>query len=116
MTQIVNLTGHPVNIYRNDIMGSANPEFITSYPSAGCVRVHQKTLTRERVMDQSGNIIPITTNVYTEPLLPPQEPGKLYIVSLIVANLFRDRDDLVIPNGFIHLDKTKVGCISLAKL
>ena len=91
MDKIINLTGHPVIIYQLN----AEPIVI---PSEGQVRARYTT-NKMGFLDTPLGKVPITQNVYHRSrYMPPIVQGTYYIVSRIVAELFPERNDLLITN------------------
>lgn len=106
--ELVNLTPHAVNI----VTAEGDP-IITVEPSGILARVSSSTVV---VGDLDG--IPITATKYGEVEgLPAPEPGKVYIVSSLVAQRCKGRDDVFIPNESVRDDKGRiVGCKSLGRV
>ena len=106
--KIVNLTPHAINF-----VGEAGEALMTIEPSGKIVRVTAKTVT-------TGNIngIPVTETVFGEvENLPLPTSDTIYIVSSLVAQRFKDRDDVFIPNESVRDEKGRViGCKSLGKI
>lgn len=106
--KIVNLTPHAINF-----VGGAGEALMTIEPSGQIVRVTAKTVT-------TGNIngIPVTETVFGEvENLPLPTSDTIYIVSSLVAQRFKDRDDVFIPNESVRDEKGRViGCKSLGKI
>lgn len=106
--KIVNLTPHAINF-----VGEAGEALMTIEPSGQIVRVTAKTVT-------TGNIngIPVTETVFGEvENLPLPTSDTIYIVSSLVAQRFKDRDDVFIPNESVRDEKGRViGCKSLGKI
>ena len=106
MKKIINLTPHSVSI--------VNPEgkIIKVFEVSGQIaRCSQST----KIV---GNIdgIPLTQSVFGEVGdLPPQEKNTLFIVSRLVLNACKDRNDLLVPNELVRDEQGNiVGCQSLA--
>lgn len=106
MKKIINLTPHSVSI--------VNPEgkIIKVFEVSGQIaRCSQST----KIV---GNIdgIPLTQSVFGEVVdLPPQEKNTLFIVSRLVLNACKDRNDLLVPNELVRDEQGNiVGCQSLA--
>lgn len=106
--KIVNLTPHAINF-----VGEAGEALMTIEPSGQIARVTAKTVT-------TGNIngIPVTETVFGEvENLPLPTSDTIYIVSSLVAQRFKDRDDVFIPNESVRDEKGRViGCKSLGKI
>lgn len=102
---IINLTPHAINIV-ND-----NHEAVKTFESEGIARVS----CRSEVQGNLGGI-PITRKIFGEVEgLPEEKPGVHYIVSSLVASAAPDRQDLLVPDGYVRDEKGMViGCTALA--
>ena len=108
MDKIINLTGHDINIMCPD--GS-----MITIPSDGMLRSRYTTNHLPDMVTNYGNI-PITQNHYHRIRSMPQElPNTFYIVSRLVAELYPERNDLLMVNGLIKQSGKTIGCRSLAK-
>ena len=105
--EIINLTQQKINII-ND-----NGESITIEPSGTVARVSCRTVTTGEIMG-----IPVTETVYgTVEGLPEFQNGIVYIVSALVAQHCKDRNDVFIPNESVRDDKGRIiGCKSLGRI
>jgi hypothetical protein len=104
--KIVNLTPHAINILtENHAMA-----IIASGEIARC-----KT-ERKVIGDIDG--IPVTSTVFGEVEgLPEPQEGTIYIVSSLVAQACRDRNDVFIPDDTVRDDEGKIiGCRSLGRI
>ena len=101
--EIINLTPHAVNL----ILSTGT----LTIPSEGLTRCSQQDVL-------VGNIagIDITETSYGEVQgLPEPRENTYYIVSRLVLNACRDRNDLLVPNELVRDDKGNIiGCQSLA--
>lgn len=104
---IVNLTPHRIAICFDN--GSTLP----IEPSGQLARVSSKT-----VKIGMFNNIPITTTVYGDVVgLPEPKTDTIYIVSSLVAQHVKNRDDVFIPNESVRDDKGRIiGCRSLCRI
>lgn len=105
-TKMVNLTPHTINFITNGIK-------IAIEPSDEIARV---TCT-SKIVDII-NEIPVTENEYGEVTgLPDPEEGTIYIVSSLVAQRCKDRNDVFIPSDSIRDEKGRIiGCKSLGRV
>lgn len=86
--QIVNLTPHAIVIAKQD--GSQ----ITVSPTTPAARVQQQHVLLHAIDD-----IPVSHVVYGQvEHLPDPQPDTIYVVSAIVAQQCRDRDDVLAPD------------------
>lgn len=106
--KIINLTPHAINF-----VGEDGSELFEIVPSGVVARVTTETVT-------IGNIngIPVKKTMFGEvdDLLAPM-PNTVYIVSSLVAQRCKDRDDVFIPNETVRDEKGRIiGCKSLGKI
>ena len=108
-TKIINLTPHAITFVDPD----TSAPILVVEPSGLVARVSTRT---ERVGTVAG--IPLTQTVFGEVKdLPNPEEGVVYIVSSLVAQRFKDRDDVFIPNESVRDDKGRIiGCKSLGRV
>lgn len=104
--KIINCTPHPINIIGD------NNEVIASFPKGDIIpRLTQKTV-------QVGGIngIPLTSTNFSETQnMPRKLDGVVYIVSRLVLEDNRDRNDLLVPNEIVRDDDGNIiGCRSLS--
>lgn len=87
------------------------------HPSGQLARVTSRTVQVGSV-DCGGMTIPLTATEYGEVEgLPEPEDGTIYVVSSLVAQSFRERDDVFIPNESVRdEDGHIVGCKSLGRV
>jgi hypothetical protein len=109
--KLVNCVSHDVVIVAND--GAT----ITIPPSGAVARC---TVTRSVVgtVTIDAVTVPVTATVLGQVVdLPQPEPETLYIVSRVVAEAARDRDDLVVPDDVIRDDQGRIiACRALARV
>lgn len=103
---IINLTPHEVNILSGD-------KQIDLEPSGTVARCYVE---RDTVGEING--IPLTQNHFGQVTgLPDPEKDTFYIVSALVANACKERDDLVIPDETVRDGQgCIIGCRSLARV
>lgn len=106
--KIINLTPHKVTIVNTE--GTS----IMEIPVSGIVaRVTCETV-------QTGEIegIPVTETSYSEVTgLPDPSEGIVYIVSSLVAQRCKDRNDVFIPNESVRDEEGRIiGCKSLGRV
>ena len=102
---IINLTPHDIVLYIND-----KPVL---YESQGVVRANCES---ELVGTING--INVYKNKYTSiDKMPKYKKGTYYIVSRIVAEIMRNRKDLLLANETVRDDKGQIiGCKSFSRL
>ena len=110
MYKLLNLTGHDITI-KNRLM----PEPVI-IPSSGRLRARYTTIDRGFLQTEVGNIHLTQNHYYKMRNMPDPKPGVFLIVSRLVAELYPERDDLLITNGLIKEDGKTIACRSLAKL
>ena len=110
---IINCTPHDINLYR---YGKC---YMTIIPSGDIARVEQKDialgLIEEKLSDGSVYVVPIYKTVYGAVTgLPEQKEGTYYIVSTLVAQVCKQRADLLTPKQYVR-DKNNriIGCLGL---
>jgi len=110
---LVNLTSHPIYLITDD-----QEPIRCIFPSKlyGELRLQQHTA---RLTVHAGMpIYGVTTLAQptSRSELPPRIEGTLYIVSRLVADVLRDRDDFVFPYRLVRDSNGQVtGCSSLAR-
>lgn len=104
---LVNLTPHEINLIMD------NGEVLTIEPSGTVARVTATTVICGRI-----GAIPITTTEFGEvENLPSPEAGTYYIVSSIVAQSCKDREDVFVPNESVRDENGRIiGCKSLGRI
>lgn len=102
--QIINLTPHNVTI-----------DWATIPPSGQIARVSVDYRHTDD-LDYGGGTLPFCRPVYGDVQgLPDAVPGTVYVVSSLVQNAAKDRDDLVVPADLVRDDHGRViGCNYLA--
>lgn len=105
--KILNCTPHDITIVKDNGV----TEII---PVSGII----PRLEQEDIVVGEVEGIPITKVAYGENKdLPEKEEDTFLIVSALVANANKDRDDLLIPGGLVRDEQGKiVGCKSLARV
>jgi hypothetical protein len=101
--RVINLTPHPVNIYRDGVL------VVTYEPSGTIARVG---FVSNEVGDINGVPVSVTGFGHTTDL-PSQEEDTIFIVSLLVRQANPDRKDLVNPDGPIYSEQNPrqvIGC------
>lgn len=106
--KFVNLTPHAINFVNND-----GETILTVEPSGELTRVVTQTLTIGYV-----DGIPVTATDFGEVEgLPEKEEGTVFLVSSLVAQRCKDRNDVFIPNESVRDDKGRIiGCKSLGRV
>ena len=110
MYKLVNLTGHDIVI-----KDKAMPKPIV-IPSSGKLRARYTTLIMGEVETLHGKIGITKNHYYRMRNMPDPQPGTYFIVSRLVAELYPERDDLLITNGLIKDNGKTIACRSLAKI
>ena len=105
----VNMTPHAINLFVTNEEGIENEIKIT--PSGETIRLNENW-TEIKIVDG----VPITECSYTTDVkLPPVIDGLFYIVSAMVANAFKSRNDFLIPAQTLRNEENRIyGCTSLA--
>jgi hypothetical protein len=110
MMKIINLTGHDV-VVKNKTMDTA-----IVIPSHGKLRARYTTKNLGQIKTEHGSI-PLTQNFYHRIInMPESYDGVYYLVSRLVAELYPERNDLLITNGLIKENGNTVACRSLSKI
>lgn len=106
MKKIINLTPHPLIIYKDG-------KKIEEIPSSGIIRVKEEKNNIGEI-----NNIPVYKITYTESEgLPSPKKDTFYFVSVIVAQANLDRNDLLLSSDLIRDDNGRIlGCGSFATL
>ncbi len=107
MKTVINLTPHEIKVYNQ------KGEIIQTFPSAGVARCK---IARTEI-SSIGNI-PINATIFGQiENLPDEQEGIVYIVSTIVAQAAKNRDDILIPDDVVRdKDGQIVGCRAFAKI
>lgn len=113
---LVNLTPHAINFVWE------NPQceyetLLTVEPSGIIARVSAKTVMVDAIRLPSFSM-PITATEFGEiEGLPAPEEGTVYIVSSLVAQKCKDRNDVFIPNESVRDSQGRIiGCKSLGRI
>ena len=117
--KIINLTANPVILY--DPTGT---DVLVTFPKSTDkgLKAKMKTETEEWVKvelaDKSTETIHLTKTTFTKEIgFPPQRLDTLYIVSEVLARLYKgERNDLRICDKLIKKDGKVLGCRSLGKI
>lgn len=115
--KIINLTEHPIHIYRRLNSKGAASWITTIEPSGEVARVALYSEQLPPILI-NGIEVPITRNTFGEVyFVPPPQGDTIYIVSKPVAQRLPERDDLYVVNNLLR-DKTGkvLGCQSLSRL
>lgn len=114
--KVINLTPHAITFYLKNPEEHTMSELLTVQPSGQVARVTAKTVVIHEGLP--GLPIPVTTTAYGEVEgLPAPEEDTIYIVSSLVAQRCRDREDVFIPNESVRdKDGRIVGCCSLGRV
>lgn len=105
MKKLVNLTPHEINLVRDGEIVE------TVKPSGVIARV---SVTSEIVGEING--FEVRKNTYSEVVgLPERAENTIYIVSALVAQAAKDRDDLVVTDGAVRDAEGRIiGCTGFA--
>jgi len=108
--EIINLTPHDVVL----VLGEEKVVF----PSSGIVARCKTTRQTVNIIKVNGRDIAINKTIFGEvENLPQPKADTMYIVSSLVAQAAKDRDDLIIPDDTVRDDKGAiVGCKAFAKV
>ena len=99
--KVINLTPHAITFFQKNLEEQTMSEILTVQPSGQVARVTAKTVVIHEGLP--GLPIPVTATEYGEVEgLPAPEEGTIYIVSSLVAQRCRDRDDVFIPNESVR--------------
>ena len=118
MTEIINMTPHPINIVEikdHEELGTEVVNLLTIPVSGNLIRLKSKTVHFGSVEVVEGLIIPITmTEFGTAEGLPDKKEGVFYIVSQLVKSALPNRTDLLVP-AEVQRDQSGniIGCLSL---
>lgn len=100
--KVINLTPHPVNIYRDG-------ELVVTYEPSGTIA--RVGFVSSEVGDING--VPVSVTGFGPTDLPSQEEDTIFIVSLLVRQANPGRKDLVNPDGPIYSEENPrqvIGC------
>ena len=115
---ITNLTRHPVVIC--DQAGVPRLTLEPPLTASELARVKEDTILDNLIKLPNGLDVPVYAIRYSKPdisnLIPAPQPDTYYIVPRLVADMFRDRADLLYPYELVRAEnKTIEGCKSLAR-
>lgn len=105
---LVNLTPHAINIIAETT--------ITIPPSGQVARVTTAKKVVAHIVVENLSVPINTTLLGSIENLPPQQPNTFYIVSLIVAQLARRNDLLVVDETIRNSEGQIIGCKAFAML
>lgn len=116
---IINLTANPLVLY--DPTGTS---ILVTFPKAtSCgFKAKMRTETEEWVQVETSDgppaTIHLTKTTFSKDLgFPPPKPNTLYIVSEVIARLYKgEREDLRICDKLIKKDGKVLGCRSLGRI
>jgi hypothetical protein len=102
---IINLTPHNISLFKDG-------QLVETIPSSGVVA--RVSVTSEIIGELNG--FEIRRNAYGEIIgLPERTEGTVYIVSALVAQAAKDRDDIVITDGAVRDAEGRIiGCTGFA--
>lgn len=105
MTQLINMTPHPIHIVNME------GQLLKTIESSGLIRLKASTVDAGFQVDG----VNITTTQFGEPEgLPESEDGKFFIVSQIVKAALPERKDLLVPAEVVRDERGNIiGCASL---
>lgn len=110
VNDLINLTPHNVNIIEN---GKCVLTITPTLPSARCVEKFYEGF----VVEYAGLRIPAGTLTYAQVYnLPDEVPGTKYIVSVLVAQQYPWRLDLLVPHDLVRKDGQIIGCKRLVRI
>ena len=102
--KIINLTPHSVRILDSD------NNVVREYKSEGVIRLSEK---RSKITEIDG--IALFQKTFGTTDLPEPQPNTYYIVSSLVAQMFPNRKDLLIPDQIVRdKDGRIIGCRSFS--
>ena len=109
MKKIINLTPHDVNIYEGNVL------LLTIKASNIVARVD---VTTNILAENINDTIPVSKSCFGKIKgLPNPEEDTIYIVSRMIAERAKDRDDLYITNGSVRDENGHIiGCTSLTQI
>ena len=115
--KVINLTPHSITFFQKNLEEhNTMTELMTVPPCGQLARVTTKTVVVSEGMP--GLPIPVTATEFGEVEgLPAPEEDTIYIVSSIVAQRCRDRNDVFIPNESVRDENGRIiGCCSLGRV
>lgn len=104
--QLVNCTPHEITVVGED------GEIVLTLPPSGVVARCSTKRERVATFGINNHNVPIYWTTFGEvENLPEPQDGTIYVVSRIVAEARRDRDDLIIPDDLVRDDAGRIiGC------
>ena len=111
--EIINLTPHSITFVDDE-----GTELLVVEPSGQLARVSSSTVRTGWIETSAGIRIPTSGTEYGEVQgVPDEEPGKVYIVSSLVASRCQGRYDILIPNESVRDEKGRIiGCHSAGRV
>ena len=125
LVNIVNLTPHDVNVYREDdldeyhrVKFGCRPYCVIPSATQPTARIITQERPAEPVSLYDGTTIPVCDKVMSHiQNLPAPSEDTFYIVSTIVATYAPHRSDLLIPSGNVRSKNgVIVGCTGFSRL
>lgn len=119
---LVNLTPHPVRIYKEDtpdrVEDLDDGVMTVLEPSGALARLSESVIGEETVLTDEGVEIPVSTVSYAEVEgLPAPQQGTVYVVPLMTALAAAERDDLLVPYEQVrNREGAVVGCRRLGRV
>lgn len=108
--KLVNLTPHPINIYKK------NGRVIVIPASGRIARVITK-ITGEGHIDLEGIDVPVSIHTMLFVTgLPPKQEGIIFIVSEYVQRFIPARRDIVSPTNIVRKEGKTIGCRGLKQV
>lgn len=113
---LVNLTPHPVRIYKEDTPDQVEDlddgVMTVLEPSGTLARLSESVIGEDAVFTDEGVEIPISAVSYAKVEgLPAPQQGVFYVVPLMTALAAAERDDLLVPYEQVRNGEgTVVGC------
>lgn len=125
LVNIVNLTPHDINVYREDdldeyhrVKFGCRPYCVIPPATQPTARIITQERPAEPVSIYDGTTIPVSDRVMSHiQNLPAPVDGTFYIVSTIVATYAPHRSDLLVPSGNVRSKNgIIVGCTGFSRL
>lgn len=106
--KVINLTPHTINIV------GADGQVVQSFPASG--ELARCSVDREHVGEVNG--IAVNRTVFGAVTgLPEQQEGVVYVVSALVAQAAKGRDDVLIPDDTVRDEQGRIiGCRAFARV
>lgn len=120
--RLVNLTPHPVRIYRADTPDQVRDldegVVVVLEPSGMTARLSETVIGEEAALLGEGVEIPVVAVSYAEVKgLPAPQHGTAYVVPLVTALAASERDDLLVPYEQVRSPEgAVVGCRKLGRV